>query len=118
MPLLSHVLSVSLVRGERDRQTDRRTNRQTDTQAGRQNNAPNVPLYYHDALLENADIPEEAVAEDESLSPPVPFSLVAVPLHHVTLFHVHDPHLCGIRKRSAQHAKRKDLLCVHYDAGV
>ena len=40
---------------------------------------------------------------------------ISVPLHHVTVFHVHHPHLGGVWQRRAQHAKRKDLLRRRHD---
>ena len=40
---------------------------------------------------------------------------LAVALHHVTLFHVHDADERRLRQRRAQHAQRKDLLCCRYD---
>ena len=43
------------------------------------------------------------------------FGLISVPLHHVTVFHVHHPHLGGVWQRRAQHAQRKDLLRRRHD---
>ena len=43
------------------------------------------------------------------------FLVISVPLHHVTVFHVHHPHLGGVWQRRAEHAQRKDLLRRRHD---